>query len=113
MQAILRRELITLLRTRRAVAAQLGLALAFALLIGLRWPTEAEIGLSGAEASRVLHVFGYGLLTSVLLIVPAFPAVVVWNERIPESAVGPVKARIRAISPPMKVTAGLTLAKPK
>ena len=34
MNAILRRELITLLRTRRAVAVQLGLALAFALLIG-------------------------------------------------------------------------------
>src|SRR5438876_1040847 len=36
MNAILRRELITLLRTKRAVAVQLGLALAFALLIGLR-----------------------------------------------------------------------------
>src|SRR5438094_29454 len=60
MNAILRRELISLLRTKRAAAVQLGLALAFALLIGLRWPTEAQVGLSGAEARPVLDVGGYG-----------------------------------------------------
>jgi ABC-type transport system involved in multi-copper enzyme maturation permease subunit len=82
MTAILRRELITLLRTRSAVAAQLGLALAFALLIALRWPTEAQVGLSGAEARQVLDVFGYGLLTSILLLVPAFPATSLVRERV-------------------------------
>jgi ABC-type transport system involved in multi-copper enzyme maturation permease subunit len=82
MNAILRRELITLLRTRRAVAVQLGLALAFALLIGLRWPTEARVGLSGAEARRVLDVFGYGLLAAIVLLVPAFPATSVVREKV-------------------------------
>lgn len=82
MDAILRRELITLLRTKRAVAVQLGLALAFALLIGLRWPTEAQVGLSGSEARQVLDVFGYGLLTSILLLVPAFPATSIVRERV-------------------------------
>jgi ABC-type transport system involved in multi-copper enzyme maturation permease subunit len=82
MNAILRRELITLLRTRRAVAVQLGLALAFALLIGLRWPTEAQVGLSGAEARQVLDVFGYGLLASIVLLVPAFPATSVVREKV-------------------------------
>ena len=43
MNAILRRELITLLRTRRAVATQLGLAALFALLIWLRWPTGTDV----------------------------------------------------------------------
>ena len=52
MNAILRRELITLLRTRRAVAVQLGLALAFALLIGLRWPTESQVASVIALGSR-------------------------------------------------------------
>ncbi|MFO0841320.1 MAG: ABC transporter permease subunit [Gemmataceae bacterium] len=81
MFAILHRELITLLRTRRAVAVQLGLALAFALLIGLRWPTESQVGLSGAESRQVLDVFGYGLLTSIVLLVPAFPATSIVREK--------------------------------
>jgi len=82
MNAILRRELITLLRTRRAVAVQLGLTLAFALLIGLRWPTEAQVGLSGAEARQVLDVFGYSLLAAIVLLVPAFPATSVVREKV-------------------------------
>src|SRR5437879_1093618 len=82
MNAIIRRELITLLRTKRAVAIQLGLALAFALLISLRWPTEAQVGLSGAEARQVLDVFGYTMLTSIILLVPAFPATSLVREKV-------------------------------
>src|SRR4051794_31518767 len=82
MLAILRRELITLLRTKRAAAIQLALALAFALLIGLRWPTEAQVGLSGTAARQVLDVFGYGLLTSIVLLVPAFPATSLVREKV-------------------------------
>jgi ABC-type transport system involved in multi-copper enzyme maturation permease subunit len=82
MRAILRRELITLLRTRRAVAVQLGLALACALVIGLRWPTESQVGLSGAEARQVLDVFGYGMLVGVVLLVPAFPATSIVREKV-------------------------------
>ena len=81
MNAILRRELIALLRTRRAAAVQLGVTLAFALLIVLRWPTEAQVGLSGAGARQVLDVFGYSLLTSIVLLVPAFPATSLVRER--------------------------------
>jgi ABC-type transport system involved in multi-copper enzyme maturation permease subunit len=81
MNAILRRELITLLRTRRAVAVQLGLALACALVIGLRWPTESQVGMSGAEARQVLDVFGYGLLAGIILLIPAFPATSIARER--------------------------------
>ena len=83
MNAILRRELITLLRTKRAVAIQLGLALLFAILILLRWPTEARVAKeSGAEARQVLDVFGYGLLTSIILLVPSFPATSVVREKV-------------------------------
>jgi ABC-type transport system involved in multi-copper enzyme maturation permease subunit len=82
MHAILRRELITLLRTKRAAAAQLGLALAFALLVWLRWPTEAQVGLSGAEARQVLDVFGYAMLASIVLLVPAFPATSIVREKV-------------------------------
>jgi ABC-type transport system involved in multi-copper enzyme maturation permease subunit len=82
LNAILRRELITLLRTKRAAAVLLGLALAFALLIGLRWPTEARVGLSGAAARQVLDVFGYGLLAAIVLLVPAFPATSLVREKV-------------------------------
>jgi ABC-type transport system involved in multi-copper enzyme maturation permease subunit len=82
MNAIIRRELVTLLRTKRAVAIQLGLALLFAVLILLRWPTEARVGLSGAEPRQVLDVFGYGLLTSIILLVPSFPATSVVREKV-------------------------------
>ncbi len=61
---------------------QLGLAFVFALLIWLRWPTEARVGLSGAEPRQVLDVFGYGLLTSIVLLVPSFPATSLVREKV-------------------------------
>src|SRR5262249_17419327 len=62
MNPIIRRELLELLRTRKAVAAQVGLAAACALLMMVRWPTGGVSDLSGARSLQVLHVFGYGLL---------------------------------------------------
>src|SRR5262249_38699477 len=98
MTAILRRELVTLLRTRRAVAIQLGLALAFALLIWLRWPTEAHVGLSGAGARQVLDVFGYGLLTGIVLLVPAFPATSIVREKVQGTLVLLLNTPLNALS---------------
>lgn len=82
MNPIVRRELLELLRTRRATALQLGLALLCALLVLLRWPTAATADLSGARSVEVLRVFGYGLLAGVLLLVPAFPATSLVREKI-------------------------------
>src|SRR5438132_5348047 len=82
MNPILRGELITLLRTRRSVGVQLGLALLFAVLIGLRWPSEARVDRTGAGARQVLDVFGYALLTSIILLVPAFPATSLVREKV-------------------------------
>ncbi|MFL5342781.1 MAG: ABC transporter permease subunit [Gemmataceae bacterium] len=96
MLAILRRELITLLRTRQAVAVQLAVALGFAVLIGLRWPTEAQVGLSGAEARQVLHVFGYGLLAGIVLLAPAFPATSIVREKTQGTLVLLLNSPLRA-----------------
>ena len=49
------------------------LALACALLVLVRWPTEGVGDLSGARSLQVLRVFGYGLLAGVLLLVPGVP----------------------------------------
>lgn len=82
MNPIIRRELVDLLRTRKAVAVQVALALGCALLVLVRWPTGGISDLNGARAQQVLQVFGYGLLAGVLFLVPAFPATSIVRERI-------------------------------
>ena len=82
MEPIIRRELLEVLRTRRALALQLGLGLACALLVLIRWPTGELADLSGARSLEVLRVFGYGLLAGILLLVPAFPAVALVREKV-------------------------------
>src|SRR5262249_14696649 len=82
MNPIIRRELLEVLRTRKALAAQLVLALGCALLVLVRWPTGDVTDLTGARSLGVLRVFGYGLLAGVLLIAPAFPATAIVREKV-------------------------------
>src|SRR6266851_5195847 len=82
MNPIIRRELLEVLRTRKALALQLGLALACILLVLVRWPTGDLVDLSGARSLQVLRVFGYGLLAGILLLVPAYPATAIVREKI-------------------------------
>jgi ABC-type transport system involved in multi-copper enzyme maturation permease subunit len=78
---VLGRELIGLLRTRQAFLAQVGLALLFALLVLLRWPTDARVDLAGSQSRQVFRLFGYGLLTTLILLIPAFPATTIVREK--------------------------------
>src|ERR671933_2337935 len=82
MNPIIRRELLEVLRTRKAIALQCGLAVGCALLVLVRWPTGEVADLSGARSLQVLRVFGYGLLAGILLLVPAFPATALVREKI-------------------------------
>ncbi|MFO0797788.1 MAG: ABC transporter permease subunit [Gemmataceae bacterium] len=79
---IVRRELLELLRTRQAVAAQLLLAAACAALVLVRWPTGGVTDVGGARSVQVLRVFGYGLLAGVVFLVPAYPATAIVRERV-------------------------------
>jgi ABC-type transport system involved in multi-copper enzyme maturation permease subunit len=79
---IVQRELVGLLRTRRALAVEVCVGAMLALLVVLRWPTDARVELSGARSGQVFRLFGYGILTLVLLLVPAFPATTVVRERV-------------------------------
>lgn len=81
MFVILKRELVAILRTRKALAVQLVMALGFTLLIALRWPTDARVDLSGASAQSVFRLFGYGLLATTTLLAPIFPATSIVMER--------------------------------
>jgi ABC-type transport system involved in multi-copper enzyme maturation permease subunit len=78
---IVARELIGVLRTRRAAVLQVGVAVLFTLIVLLRWPTDARVSVTGVQAMRVFRVFGYGLLATVILFVPVFPATSVVRER--------------------------------
>src|SRR6516162_430597 len=82
MNPIIRRELMELLRTRKAVAMQLGLATACMVMVLLRWPSGEISDLSGGRSLQVLRVFGYGLLAGIVLVVPAFPATSLVREKI-------------------------------
>lgn len=76
------RELVGVLRTRKAVALQVLLLSVLALLVVLRWPGDARVNLSGEQAQQVLRVFGYGLMVAVMLLAPVFPATTIVRERI-------------------------------
>jgi ABC-type transport system involved in multi-copper enzyme maturation permease subunit len=82
MNPVIERELIGVLRSGKAVAMQLVPAAACALLVLLRWPTSGQVDLGGSQSRQVFQLFGYGLLTAILLLVPAFPATSIVRERI-------------------------------
>src|SRR5438876_10475016 len=79
---IIRRELLEVLRTRKAIILQLALALSCGVLVLVRWPSGDLADLTGARSLQVLRVFGYGLLTGILLLVPAHPATSLVREKI-------------------------------
>jgi len=78
---IVRRELIGVLRERRTAGVRCALAVAFTLLIAVRWPTDSHTALSGARSQEIFRVFAYGLLGTMLFLLPAFPATSIVRER--------------------------------
>ena len=80
LSAMLHRELTTLLRRRRMMALQCGLVTFFAVLVAVRWPTDARVALAGTRSQQVFQLFGYGLLATVLLLLPVFPATSIVRE---------------------------------
>lgn len=78
---IIRRELLGLLRTPKAIAIQIGFVAAIVLLVVAVWPDNATVNLGGRQARQLLGVFVYGLLVSLMLLAPAFPATTIVRER--------------------------------
>lgn len=78
---IVQRELIGILRTQKALVLQVSVAALFSLLVILRWPTDALVDLSGAQSQQVFRLFGYGLLATLILLVPVFPATSIVREK--------------------------------
>jgi len=98
MNPILDRELLSLFRTGRAFAIQVGVAVFCTLLIGLRWPDVAQVDLAGTRSREVFVLFGYALLASVVLLVPSFPAASIVRERQQRTLVLLLHSPLSAIS---------------
>lgn len=78
---IIQRELFATLRMRRSLLLIAGAAVVFALLVISRWPGNATVELSGAQAREVFRLFAYGMLFVLVLLVPAFPATSIVREK--------------------------------
>lgn len=74
------RELVVLLRRRRLAALQCAIAIGFTLLVILRWPTDSRMALAGSGSLDIFRTFSFGLLTALLLLLPAFPATSIVRE---------------------------------
>ena len=79
---VYQRELVGVLRTPQALVVQALVAVGCCLLILLRWPTDAQVELSGAHSQQVFRLFAYGLMATVILLVPVFPATSIVHERM-------------------------------
>jgi ABC-type transport system involved in multi-copper enzyme maturation permease subunit len=79
--AIFHREWVSILRTRKALVVQLTVAVCFAVLILLRWPSESRVDLSGTASQQLFRLFGYGLLAVTVLLAPIFPATSIVMEK--------------------------------
>ncbi len=78
---IVRRELLGVLRGRKALGLQWAAAGVFGLLVLLRWPADAQVGISGTLARQVFSLFAYGVMGVALVVVPAFAAVSIVREK--------------------------------
>jgi ABC-type transport system involved in multi-copper enzyme maturation permease subunit len=78
---IIRRELVTTLRSPRALGLQVLLLGALSALVLLRWPMDARADLDGVRAREVFTIFAYGLMTAMILLTPVFPAATLVREK--------------------------------
>lgn len=78
---IVQRELIGMMRTRKAIVIQASLVILFALLLLLRWPVDPIADVTGVKSMQVFKLFSYGILTALIFLVPVFPATSVIRER--------------------------------
>ena len=81
LRAVIRRELKSLLRRRRMTVLQCLLVVVFGVMVALRWPTDARVALSGTRSQQVFQLFSYGLLATMSLLLPVFPATSIVQEK--------------------------------
>lgn len=78
---IIHRELLGMLRTKKAIMIQLFVVAVLTALVIFRWPTDAIADHTGQQAQQILQLFGYGLMVSLVLLAPVFPATSIVKEK--------------------------------
>ncbi len=78
---ILRRELLSRLRSWKTLAALLTVAGVSSGLVLLRWPTDDAIDVVSQGAMLVFRPLAFALSLAVMMLVPAFPATSLVTER--------------------------------
>jgi ABC-type transport system involved in multi-copper enzyme maturation permease subunit len=81
LKAVVLRELSSILRRRRVLVMQCGLVAVFGLLVALRWPTDSRIALAGTRSRQVFQLFSFGLLGTMLFLLPVFPSTSIVKEK--------------------------------
>lgn len=81
MNPVVQREFFGILRSPKSFGILLALSVAFAIMVLLRWPSAGTVDLSGTQSMDVFRVLGYGLLSGIVFLVPAFPATSIVNEK--------------------------------
>ena len=78
---VVHRELISMMRRRRMLVMQVGLVVLFGLLVALRWPTDSRVAISGSRSQQVFQLFSYGLLATMVFLLPVFPSTSIVSEK--------------------------------
>lgn len=78
---VIQREFMGMLRTRRAHVVLVAVAAMLSLLVVARWPSDGIIDLAGRQSQETFRVFSFGMIAAIALLVPAFPATSIVQEK--------------------------------
>jgi ABC-type transport system involved in multi-copper enzyme maturation permease subunit len=99
---IIHKEVLTALRTKKAVAMQAGFLLAVMALVWLLWPEGGLQDIGGQQARRILSILAMGELIIVILVAPAFTAASITSESEHNTLEGLFASRLK----PWEITTG-------
>ncbi|MBN1942002.1 MAG: ABC transporter permease [Phycisphaerae bacterium] len=99
---IIHKEVLSALRTKKAVALQAGFLLAVTVMVWLLWPAGGLQDLGGQQARRILSILAMGELMIVILVAPAFTAAAVTSEMEHNTLEGLFASRLK----PREIVAG-------
>ena len=103
---ILQRELISRLRSPKALIAIALVAIVSCTLVLMRWPREATIDLVSQGSIQVFRPVAYAIAIAIMMLTPAFPATAIVSER----RKGTLVLMLNSPTPPWVIYIGKLLA---
>lgn len=81
LKAVIQRELISMMRRKRMLVMQISLVVIFGILVAVRWPTDSRVAITGSRSQQVFQLFSYGLMATMVFLLPVFPSTSIVNEK--------------------------------